>query len=220
MKEAGEIIDLLDKGILEDLQFATSTFENSPTGKILLGISFVLSMQYSEHLSESVTRGNRRKIEDGIFFDEMKHGYVINDRGQLYPDGINFALIQQAFGMRLDGVSQKDIADWLNSTHYTVRKKSKPAASYRWDKDRVSKLLKDPVYAGVLKYGQHLANLEDHYEFTPAVSVSDFLKINKIKGMDSPELVSSMMVNKRDRTKANLLRGMVHYISNFSVTYL
>lgn len=49
MKEAGIIIDLLDKGILKDLRFATSSFENSPTGKMLLGISFVLSKQYSEH---------------------------------------------------------------------------------------------------------------------------------------------------------------------------
>lgn len=27
MKEAGEIIDLVDKGIIRDLRFATSTFE-------------------------------------------------------------------------------------------------------------------------------------------------------------------------------------------------
>lgn len=209
MKEAGEIIDLLDKGILKDLRFATSTFENSPTGKMLLGISFVLSKQYSEHLSESVTRGNRRKIEDGIFFDEMKHGYIINDKGQLHPDGSNFALIQQAFAKRMEGMSQKDIAAWLNTTTYKVRKKLKPATAYKWDKDRVSKLLKDPVYAGVLKYGQHFANLEDHYEFTPAVTVEDFLKINKIKDFSSPKLVSSMMSNKREDTKANLLRGIV-----------
>ena len=209
MKEAGEIIDLLDKGILKDLRFATSTFENSPTGKMLLGISFVLSKQYSEHLSESVTRGNRRKIEDGIFFDEMKHGYIINDQGQLHPDGYNFALIQQAFEMRLANKSQKEIAEWLNTTSYTVRKKSKPAISYTWDKDRVSKLLKDPVYAGVLKYGHHFANLEDHYEFTPAITVEDFLKINKVKDFNSPKLVSSMMSNKRENTKANLLRRIV-----------
>lgn len=51
MKEAGEIIDLLDKGIIKDLRFATSVFDNTPTGKMLLGISFVLSKQFSEHLS-------------------------------------------------------------------------------------------------------------------------------------------------------------------------
>ena len=64
LKEAGEIIDLVDKSVIRDLKFATSTFENTPTGKMTLGIFFVLSKQYSEHLSESVTRGNRRKTED------------------------------------------------------------------------------------------------------------------------------------------------------------
>lgn len=73
MKEAGEHIDLLDKGILKDLRFATSTFENSPTGKMLLGISFVLSKQYSEHLSESVSRGNKHKTEDGKFEAWISH---------------------------------------------------------------------------------------------------------------------------------------------------
>src|SRR5579884_2593580 len=86
MKEAGEIIDMLDKGQIKDLRFATSTFENNPTGKMLLGISFVLSKQHSEHLSESVTRGNRSKTEKGIFFDEQKHGYQITEDGKLYPD--------------------------------------------------------------------------------------------------------------------------------------
>lgn len=60
MREAGDIIDMLDKHDIKDLRFVTSTFENSPTGKMLLGISFVLSKQFSENLSEVVTRGNIR----------------------------------------------------------------------------------------------------------------------------------------------------------------
>jgi site-specific DNA recombinase len=209
MKEAGEIIDLLDKGVLKDLRFATSTFENSPTGKMLLGISFVLSKQYSEHLSESVTRGNRRKTEDGIFFDEMKHGYYISE-GKLFPDGNNFLIIKEAFQKRLEGISQPDIAKGLNKTPYQLRKKDKDPSPYKWDKDNVSKMLRDPVYAGVLKYGQHFANLEEFYDFTPVVTVEEFFKINEIKDFSSAKLVSSMMINKRENTKANLLRGIVH----------
>jgi DNA invertase Pin-like site-specific DNA recombinase len=210
MKEAGEIIDLLDKGILKDLRFATSTFENSPTGKMLLGISFVLSKQYSEHLSESVSRGNKKKIEDGIFFDEMKHGYLISSDGKLFPDGNNFVLIKQAFEMRLEGQSQLDIAKWLNSQGYMIRKKGKNPQTYHWDKDSVSKLLKDSVYAGVLRYGKNFAVLSDWYDFTPAVSVEDYLKINKVKDFGDPKLVSSLMVKPRESTKADLLRGMVY----------
>lgn len=208
MKEAGEIIDLLDKGILKDLRFATSTFENSPTGKMLLGISFVLSKQYSEHLSESVTRGNKRKTEDGIFFDEMKHGYYISE-GKLFPDGNNFILIKQAFQKRLEGWAQKEIANWLNSQGYTLRKKGKKPQVYKWGKDNVSQMLRDTVYTGVLRYGKHFAVLNDYYEFEPAISIENFLKVNKVKDLSDPKLVSSIMVKSRETTKADLLRGMV-----------
>lgn len=209
MKEAGEIIDLLDKGILKDIRFATSSFENSPTGKMLLGISFVLSKQYSEHLSESVTRGNRRKTEGGVFFADMKHGYYIVD-GKLFPDGNNFILIRQAFEKRLEGWGQKEIANWLNTEGYTIRKKNKKPKSFRWDKDNISKLFRDTTNAGVLKYGKTFTDLTDFYEFEPVVTVEEFLKINKVKDLSDPKLMSSIMVKSREVTKANLLRGVVH----------
>ncbi len=41
MKDAGEIIDLLDKQIIKDLQFVSFTFQNNTMGKMLLGIAFV-----------------------------------------------------------------------------------------------------------------------------------------------------------------------------------
>lgn len=210
MKEAGIIIDLLDKGVLKDLRFATSSFENSPTGKMLLGISFVLSKQYSEHLSESVTRGNRNKTEAGIFFDDMKHGYVITDDGRLVPDGENYKVIRQLFEKRMEGQSQAEIAVWLNNTNYKIQKKNKAPTKYKWSKDRVSKTLKDPLYAGVLKYGNSYSNLEDFYDFTPVVTVEEFFKINKISDFTSSKLVSSLSVNKRKSTKADLLRGIVY----------
>ena len=210
MKEAGEIIDLLDKGILKDLRFATSTFENNPTGKMLLGISFVLSKQYSEHLSESVTRGNNRKTEDGIFFDEMKHGYYVTKEGKLFPDGHNFTLIKEAFEKRMDGWAQKDIANWLNEQGYMLRKKGKKPQVYKWDKDNVSKMLRDTVYAGVLKYGKVFVDLSEYYEFEPALSVDDFLRVNKVKDLGDPKLLSAIMVKPRESTKADMLRGMIH----------
>lgn len=50
MKEAGEIIDLIDEGKIVDLQLVTAHFENNPNGKMILGINFVLSKHYSDHL--------------------------------------------------------------------------------------------------------------------------------------------------------------------------
>ena len=208
MKEAGEIIDLLDKGTLKDLRFATSTFENNPTGKMLLGISFVLSKQYSEHLSESVTRGNKRTTEDGEFIGKMKHGYYINNDRNLFPDGENFLIIKEAFAKRLGGATQKDIASWLNDTTYRVRRHGKEAKRVTWDKDMVSIMLRDPVYAGVMKYGKHLVDLTTKYDFQPVITVHDFLKLNKVSKLDSTKLVSSLS-SKGGEVQANLLRGVV-----------
>ena len=208
MKEAGEIIDLLDKGTLKDLRFATSTFENNPTGKMLLGISFVLSKQYSEHLSESVTRGNKRSTEDGRFLGKLKHGYYVNEDRRLFPDGDNFLFIREAFKRRMEGATQKDIAAWLNTTTYRVRRYKKDPQATVWDKDMVSKMLRDPVYAGVLKYGKHLVDLMPIYDFTPVVTVEEFMKLNRISSLDSAKLVSTMMV-KSGNIRADLLRGLV-----------
>jgi DNA invertase Pin-like site-specific DNA recombinase len=210
MKEAGEIIDLLDKGILKDLQFATLTFENNPTGKMLLGISFVLSKQYSEHLSESVARGNKHITEKGEYIGQLKHGYMITKDRKLYPDGQNFTIIKQAFEKRIAGERQLDIAKWLNKTGYMVRRWQKDPEPFVWDKDAVHKLLKDPVYAGVLKYGRNLVDLMPLYDFQQAISVEDFLKINKTSSLSSTKLVSSMVVKSKETTRANYLRGIVY----------
>ena len=208
MKEAGELIDLLARGVLKDLRFATFTFENNPTGKMLLGISFVLSQQYSEHLSESVSRGNRRLTEDGAYLGRMKHGYYINQNRELHPEETHFSIIQQAFQKRLDGEGQLGIAKWLNTTGYEVRKNGGRLERYKWDKDAVSKLFRDPTYAGVMRYGDNYVVLSEKYSFIPMISVADFLKINKIKSLDSPKVLS-VARTKRTQTKADFLRGLV-----------
>ena len=57
MKEAGEIIEMIDLEQIQDLHFKTYQFENNPNGKMLLGILFAISKQYSDKLSVDVSRG-------------------------------------------------------------------------------------------------------------------------------------------------------------------
>ncbi|OGL95107.1 hypothetical protein A2348_05075 [Candidatus Uhrbacteria bacterium RIFOXYB12_FULL_58_10] len=71
MADAGKVIDLLDKKIIKNLTFATFSFDDTPMGKMLLGISFVLSKQYSGHLSEMVTRRQRRTLEERKSIHDM-----------------------------------------------------------------------------------------------------------------------------------------------------
>lgn len=211
MKEAGAIIDLVDRGLIKDLRFATFTFENTPAGKMLLGITFVMAKQYSEHLAESVDRGNRRAVEDRVeFIGKFKHGYVVDANRTFQPDPRNFTKVKQMFAMALAGKSQKEVRLWINEQGYTVQKR--PGGEYEthiWDKDDVSKLLRDPHYAGVHKWGKHLTNLIESYDFEPVISVDEFLTINRIENLDSPKVLAISRPRTGD-IGADLLRGMVY----------
>jgi site-specific DNA recombinase len=210
MKEAGAIIDLVDRGLIKDLRFPTFTFENSPAGKMLLGITFVMAKQYSEHLAESVDRGNKRAIEDGEFIGKFKHGYTVDINRTFQPDPRNFTKVKHMFAMAVEGKSQKQIREWINEQDYTVQKR--PGGEYephKWDKDDVSKLIRDPHYAGVHKWGKNFTDLIDAYDFEPMISVDDFLKINKVDSLNSAKILA-ISRPRSGNIRADLLRGKVY----------
>lgn len=210
MKDAGEIIDLLDKKILKSLQFTTFAFENSPMGKMLLGISFVLSKQYSDHLSESVSRGIRKSIEEGKYLNIPKHGYYKDPNGFLRPDGNNYILIKNAFLMRLEGKTLEDIVKYLNESGYTraPAKNKQREKTYTMTINKVSLFLRDPFYTGLLVHGKYSAILSDLYDFTEMITVDEFKKINENLTLGwSFKLAKSE--HRRGKIKADLLRGLV-----------
>jgi DNA invertase Pin-like site-specific DNA recombinase len=109
MLESGEIIDMLDNGELKDLRFVSHQFSNDANGKMLLGMLFVFSKQYSEDLSEKVKRGNRHNLDEGKSAGTPKWGYNRNQETGLYePDG-NFNLIRKGWDMRLEGKTYDEI---------------------------------------------------------------------------------------------------------------
>jgi site-specific DNA recombinase len=203
MKEAGEVIDLLDKQIIKDLKFVSYTHTNDASGKMLLGITFVLSKQYSDQLSDVVLRGNRRSIEDGNYINKAKHG-------QLRPDGNNFTLIVEAFQMRLRGVILEEIAEYLNKNGYS-RTNTASGKTYtaHMQKEAVRRFMKDPIYTGIVLYGQNKPeDLVEKYGFIPAVTVEDFMTINELeKNSDVIKLAKSF--RRGGTVKSDLLRDMV-----------
>lgn len=210
MKEGGEIIDLIDRGVIKHIAFCTYTFENTPTGKMLLGISFVLSKQYSDALSVNIRRGQRRSLGEGKYLVAQVHGYYKHE-GRFFPDGNNFRLIKRAFEMRLEGYTNQQIGDYLNLNHYQASRKGKPV-DFKMDKKRVGEFLKDPVYIGIATFGDKWLNLTKLYDFEPMVSVADFIKINSLKG-DFNIKGSQFLLSKRNRNRqeieADFLRDMV-----------
>ena len=124
MKEAGEIIDLLDKDIIRDLKFVSFTFNNDPSGKLLLGITFAMSKEYSDKLSVNVMRGNKHQLLDGNYVAKSKSGYHKDASGKMRPDGENFKLLKEAFHKRLAGESLEEIASYINQKSALAQTKS------------------------------------------------------------------------------------------------
>ena len=182
MKEGGEVIGMLDDGTIKDLKFVTHYFSNDPTGKMLLGISFVLSKLYSDNLSVNVTRGIKGNSNDGIF-SAPKHGYVKDGETRFdIPDkhNNNFKLICEAWDMRKKGDSYESIAEHINAKGYGRIVKSS-GKEIKLTKQILNKsVFNNPFFYGVVVQANQKTDLREIYNFEPAVSEEDFFAIQRI----------------------------------------
>lgn len=212
MKEAGEIIDLLDRGVIKDIKFANNfVFTNEPSGKMLLGIAFVMAKQYSDQHGQNVKRAVDRITTEGKCYTRAKHGYYKDAKMYLRPDGENWEIIKRVFEMRLseDKNTLKNIAEWVRSQGYPVKTKHGKRAELTIDIKFVSDLLRDPFYAGVLIVGDHIINLCDKYDFKPVITPDDFDKV--AHGTDGVQKAFRLTeaVKPKGSVQADLMRGMV-----------
>lgn len=170
MKEGGEVIDMIDAGQIKDMKFVTHHFTPDANGKMLLGMAFVLSKQYSDKLSQDVTRGVRKGLVEGKSSGTPKQGYVRNEDGIYRPDGKNFNLVCEAWQLWHAGEqSQEAISDYMNRNGYyrTVKKTGK---KLKMRKQTLSEMFKDPFYYGILVQKGQPVDLRDIYNFEPATS--------------------------------------------------
>lgn len=177
MKEAGEIIDLLDKGKIVDLKFATYTFIRDSNGIMTLGIQFVMAKQYSDNLSASSTRGSVKKAKEGKPpGNRAKYGYFLNEGGYLRQDDVNFGLLQKAFKMALDRNGLEKIANFLNENNFYYKGKLT-----KMTKQKLSGIFSDPFYAGLYLYGTEIIDLQKiDTLFKSMVTEIDFLELRRI----------------------------------------
>lgn len=215
MKEAGEIIDLVDKGIIKDLKFASWSFENTPSGKMLLGLAFVMAKEYSDKLSVDVSRGHVRRVKEGKVFAE-KHGYYNDKDNYLHPDGNNYILIREAWQMRVQGKTLEEIADYLNKNKYSkcVSNDGTVHSIVKMNKNILSVIFKDPIYAGIHLYGKksgknlRIVNLVETHDFFPAVPVEDFCDINSFDVLNQKNLLKLRGINS-SKKQLEFLNGKV-----------
>lgn len=198
MKEAGEIIDLLDKGKIVDLKFATYTFIRDANGIMTLGIQFVMAKQYSDNLSASSSRGSINIAKEGKSpRKEPKYGYKIVDR-YFRPDGNSFNLLQKGFNLVLDGNGLEYTARYLNENGFTYKGKVT-----RMTKQKLSTVFSDPFYAGVYLYGTEIIDLAKvDPMFESMITPVDFMELRR-------KLKDSYSFRKRE-IKVHLFSKMVY----------
>lgn len=178
MLEAGMLIDLADSKIIKDFKFVTHIYSPDANGKMLLGMAFVLSKQYSDKLSQDVTRGVRKNFQEGRT-PTFKHGYIRDERGTYQRDGERFVLIQEAWYMRAEGKSLHDINDYLNLNGYFRLIKStnrKQPMTFQ----KLSNIFIDSFYYGLIVQAKQNIFLPDVYDFEPMISQDIYDKVQSL----------------------------------------
>lgn len=182
MLEGGQIIEHVDHEKIQDLLFCTYAFDNTPNGKMMLGILFATSKQYSDKLAVDVARGITGAVHEGKYVGLVKKGYYADtDNGRFMPDGVHWQLLRQAVVMRLtEGKTNQEIADFLNASNFSSRKnQDDPYKKAKMDKKTISTMFSDPFYTGAYKYGDNIANLNDAYIFLPLMTPDEYIALSR-----------------------------------------
>jgi len=174
MLKAGIVIDMIDDEIIKDLKFVTYPFSKDANGLMLLGMSFVLSKQYSDKLSQDVTRGQEARRGEEKATGITKHGYGISSDGYFVPNSM-FGLLRKAWEKRIQGASLISIAEWLNENGY-IKKYRKSKREVRITKQILSKIFNDTFYFGKLKIKGKVFDLREipQANFKPMITGFEF----------------------------------------------
>ena len=150
--DGGQIIHLLDTGVLASLKFPTFWCDNTSQGKFMLSMAFGQSKYYVDSLSENTKRGLRQKVRLGHCPSKAPIGYINDVRTKtIIVDRKRAKVIKQAFQLYAVGDKRlEDIADFLAHSGVTTR------TGKRISKTRASFILSNPFYVGLFKYGGEL----------------------------------------------------------------
>jgi len=181
MGEGGQIIELVDSGEIKDLKFCTQQFSKDANGKMLLGLAFVLSKQYSDKLSDDVKKGNERKHKKGFAIGRTKHGYDI-DKNNRYIKGKFWGLIREAFKMKLKGAPESEICEWLNRSGYyrDIKNPFKQRSRQIMSPQKLGKVFKDRFYAGTQIMNDIPVCLPDKYDFPSVITDDEYWQIQRM----------------------------------------
>lgn len=181
MIEWWEIIELADEKYV-DLKYQSFHFNNNASWRMMLWFWFVFSKQYSDKLSEDITRWNKTTVSKWKSTWNHKYWYYRDEDTWLYkPHPKYFSLMKEAFRMKIhEQKSDKFIADRLNAKW--CRREYKD-----WRKDTIkrknlSRVRKDEFYYWIYISWNNIVDMRDHEMnpfFEPMISQTEHDYLNK-----------------------------------------
>lgn len=191
MLEAGIIIDLIDADKIRDLKFCTHYFENTASGKMMLGIMFAISKEYSEKLSTNVSRGHETNLESGKSVGSYKWGYYRNADGYYEPHDQLYPIVRRVWHMRVQGKPYGEILAWIKTMGVSRSVQNKDddgnitTNTYTITRSTLMRIFHDPLYYGVLRQRvkgrleqKDLRTLND-FELKPIVTEAEWLIVQQ-----------------------------------------
>lgn len=175
MKEAGEMLDMVEDGIIKDLKFPTFHFERETNSMLSLGLNFLLAENYSTNLSYHTKKANEGIIKEGKGLKNSKLGYILNKDRYFRPDPENFDKVKKLFELGLEGHTLTHIVEISRDLAITLNGKQK-----HFTTQNLSTLLRDPFYAGKHINGNQIVDLKTvDRDFTPMITALDFTTIRR-----------------------------------------
>src|SRR3989338_1858416 len=168
----GNVIHMIDRGLIKSLKFPTFWFEPTPQGLFMLQIAFGQSKYYVDSLRENVTRGMRQKVRNGVWPSKAPLGYLNNPKTR----GIDInrekaPKVKKIFELYAAGnYNLRELAEWCKRINLKSNLERNIAIS------QIHKILQNVFYFGLMKYKN------ETYEAThePLISKKLFDKVQEI----------------------------------------
>jgi len=178
--DGGQIIHLLDLGLLQNLIFATYSFENTSQGMFMLQIMFGYSKYYVDSLSENVRRGLATKIENGWLPGKPPIGYLNEPTTRtIVKDPDRFPLVRRMWDLLLSGAhSLPEIQAMAEREFGLTTVAARRTGGKPLSLSCVYDLFSHPFYAGLIKWKEKVYP----GKHAPMITVDEYDRAQEILG--------------------------------------
>lgn len=179
--DGGWILDLLDRGKIKYLHFASGYyFENTPEGKFMLGLIFSQAKYQIDKLSKDVLRGMTTKREFGHYPHRAGEGYVNNlAEKTIELDPERAPLLRRAFELILqETMKPSEVLKVLNEQWGYRTKKTKRSGGQPVSRTSFYDMLSNTFYYGICRE----KDLEYRGAHIPLLTQEEFDRIQVILG--------------------------------------